>query len=249
MWHSHGRTPEPRTGIIPRSKGSIRMSLAGHVALVTGASQGIGHACALRLAESGAAVALAARNREKLSQLVDMIAAAGGKAAAFPMDVADEEQIKSGCKAAIAQFGKIDILVNNAGITRDQLVMRIKRADWDAVLQTNLTAAYLCIQQVIGSMLKQRWGRIINITSVFGQMGQAGQANYAASKAGLIGLTMAMAREVASRNITVNAVAPGWIETAMTADLNQEMRDAVIKMVPLGRPGTDMEIAKVGKFL
>src|SRR2546423_9916099 len=165
------------------------------------------------------------------------------------MDVADEEQIKSGIKSALGQFGKIDILVNNAGITRYQLVMRMKRADWDAVLNTNLTSAYLCIQQVIGSMLKQRWGRIINITSIFGQMGQAGQANYAASKAGLIGLTMAMAREVASRNITVNAVAPGWIETAMTADLNPEMREAVIKMVPLGRPGRDMEIANVVKFL
>src|SRR5205085_11111593 len=128
-----------------------------------------------------------------------------------------EEQIKSGIKSAIAEFGKVDILVNNAGITRDQLVMRMKRADWDAVLNTNLTSAYVCIQQVIGSMLKQRWGRIINVTSIFGQIGQAGQANYAASKAGLIGLTMAIAREVASRNITCNAVAPGFIETAMTS--------------------------------
>ena len=162
--------------------------LAGHVALVTGASQGIGRACALELARAGAAVAAAARSEAKLASLVSEITAAGGQAAAFRMDVASEDEVKVGCKAAIERFGKVDILVNNAGITRDQLVMRMKRADWDAVLQTNLTGAYLTIQQVIGSMLKQRWGRIINITSVVGQMGQAGQANYAASKAGLIGL-------------------------------------------------------------
>src|SRR6058998_1125533 len=204
------------------------MSLSGRVALVTGASQGIGKACVLKLAERGATVAVVARNEEKLKELVSHISGTGGKSPAFPMDVADEEQIKNTCKTVIAEFGKIDILVNNAGITRDQLVMRMKRADWDAVLNTNLTSAYVCTQQVIGSMLKQRWGRIINITSIFGQMGQAGQANYAASKAGLIGLTMALAREVGSRKITCNAVAPGWIETAMTAELNQEMRDAVI---------------------
>jgi 3-oxoacyl-[acyl-carrier protein] reductase len=225
------------------------MSLAGHVALVTGASQGIGQACALRLAESGAAVAVAARNREKLSQLVDVIAAAGGKAAAFPMDVADEEQIKSGCKGAIAQFGKIDILVNNAGITRDQLVMRMKRSDWDAVLNTNLTSAFLCVQQTVGSMLKQRWGRIINITSIFGQTGQAGQANYASSKAGLIGLTMAIAREVASRNITCNAVAPGFIETAMTAGFSEDLKQDALKMIPLGRVGTPDDVARAVCFL
>src|ERR1700732_3314287 len=171
------------------------MSLSGRVALVTGASQGIGRACAVKLAGSGATVAVAARNQEKLNELVGQITASGGKAAAFPIDVSDEEQIKNGCKAIIGQFGKIDILVNNAGIARDQLVMRMKRADWDAVLNTNLTSAYICIQQVIGSMLKQRWGRIINVTSVFGQMGQAGQANYAALKAGLIWFTMAIARE------------------------------------------------------
>src|ERR1019366_5758612 len=153
------------------------MPLSGRVAFVTGASQGIGRACALKLASEGAAVAVAARNQEKLNEVVQQINAAGGRAAAFPVDVADEDQIKSAFKAALAQFGKIDILVNNAGITRDQLVMRMKRADWDAVLNTNLTSAYLCIQQVIGSMLKQRWGRIINVTSIFGQMGQAGQAN------------------------------------------------------------------------
>jgi 3-oxoacyl-[acyl-carrier protein] reductase len=225
------------------------MKLAGRVALVTGASQGIGHACALALAREGATVAVAARNHQKLDELVGEIIAAGGKAAAFVIDVADEEQVKSGIKAALAQFGKIDILVNNAGITRDQLVMRMKRADWDSVLNTNLTSAYLCIQQVIGSMLKQRWGRIINITSVFGQMGQAGQVNYAASKAGLIGLTMAMAREVASRNITCNAVAPGFIETSMTAALSEEFRQSAVKTIPLGRVGSPADVASAVCFL
>jgi 3-oxoacyl-[acyl-carrier protein] reductase len=225
------------------------MKFQGRVALVTGASQGIGHACALALAREGASVAVAARNQQKLEELVSRITMTGGKAAAFVIDVAEEEQVKSGIKAALAQFGKIDILVNNAGITRDQLVMRLKRADWDAVLNTNLTSAYLCIQQVIGSMLKQRWGRIINITSVFGQMGQAGQANYAASKAGLIGLTMAMAREVASRNITCNAVAPGFIETNMTAALSEEFKQTAVKAIPLGRVGTPDDIANAVCFL
>jgi len=217
--------------------------------LVTGASQGIGRACALKLAAAGAAVAVAARNQNKLNELVNEITAANGKAAAFALDVCDEEQIKSAIKAAIAQFGKIDILVNNAGITRDQLVMRMKRSDWDAVLQTNLTAAYLCIQQVIGSMLKQRWGRIINITSVFGQMGQAGQANYAASKAGLIGLTMAIAREVGSRHITCNAVAPGFIETPMTATLGNEFKENAVEQIPLGRVGSPEDVASAVTFL
>jgi 3-oxoacyl-[acyl-carrier protein] reductase len=225
------------------------MSLAGRVALVTGASQGIGRACALRLAQDGAAVAVAARNEEKLAQVVKEIEAAEGKAAAFVMDVAEEEQIKSAVKAAIAHFGKIDIVLNNAGITRDQLVMRMKRADWDAVLNTNLTSAYLCTQQVIGSMLKQRWGRIINVTSVFGQTGQAGQSNYAASKAGLIGLTLALAREVASRNITCNAVAPGFIETAMTSSLTEEFKQNAVKMIPLGRVGTPDDVAHAVSFL
>jgi 3-oxoacyl-[acyl-carrier protein] reductase len=225
------------------------MKLEGRVALVTGASQGIGHACALALAGQGASVALAARNRQKLEELAQQIAATGGKAAVFVMDVAEEEQIKSGIKTALGHFGKIDILVNNAGITRDQLVMRMKRADWDAVVNTNLTSAYLCIQQVIGSMLKQRWGRIINITSIFGQMGQAGQANYASSKAGLIGLTMAMAREVASRNITCNAVAPGFIETTMTAVLSEEFKQNAVKMIPLGRAGTTEDVASAVCFL
>src|SRR5580658_9419062 len=225
------------------------MTLSGRVALVTGASQGIGRACALKLAASGAAVAVAARNQEKLNELVREIEASGGKASAFPLDVADEEQVKAAFKSALGQLGKIDVLINNAGITRDQLVMRMKRADWDSVLNTNLTSAYLCIQQVIASMLKQRWGRIINITSVFGQTGQAGQANYAASKAGLIGLTMAMAREVASRNITCNAVAPGFIETSMTASLSEEFKETAVKMIPLGRVGTPNDVASAVCFL
>ena len=225
------------------------MKLEGRVALVTGASQGIGHACALALARHGATVAVAARTQPKLDELVTQITATGAKAAAFVMDVSDEEQIKSAIKSAIAQFGKIDILVNNAGITRDQLLMRMKRADWDAVLNTNLTSAFLCMQQVIASMLKQRWGRIINITSVFGQIGQAGQANYAASKAGLIGLTMAMAREVASRNITCNAVAPGFIETNMTAVLSEEFRQGAVKQIPLGRVGAPGDVASAVCFL
>jgi 3-oxoacyl-[acyl-carrier protein] reductase len=225
------------------------MTFSGRVALVTGASQGIGRACALKLAQSGATVALAARSQEKLQELVGEIAAAGGQATAFPMDVGDEEQVKATFKAAIAQLGKIDILVNNAGITRDQLVMRMKRADWDAVLNTNLTSAYLCTQQAIGSMLKQRWGRIINITSIFGQTGQAGQANYAASKAGLIGLTMAIAREVSSRNITCNAVAPGFIETAMTSGLADDFKQNAVKMIPLGRVGTPQDVASAVAFL
>src|SRR6202008_3815249 len=225
------------------------MTLSGRVALVTGASQGIGHACALKLAEAGPAVAVAARNQGKLDELVAQITAAGGKAAAFPMDVAEEEQIKSTFKTVIGQLGKIDILVNNAGITRDQLVMRMKRADWDAVLNTNLTSAYACIQQVIGSMLKQRWGRIINVTSIFGQMGQAGQANYAASKAGLIGLTMAIAREVGSRNITCNAAAPGFIGTAMTAGPSDEFKPTAVKQIPLGRVGSPDDVSSAVAFL
>ena len=225
------------------------MPLSGRVALVTGASQGIGRACALNLAAAGASVALAARNQERLNELAQQISSSGGKAAAFALDVSDEEQIKSACKAIISQFGKIDILVNNAGITHDQLILRMKRADWDAVLNTNLTSAYLCIQQVIGTMLKQRWGRIINITSVFGQTGQAGQANYAASKAGLIGQTMAVAREVASRNITCNAVAPGFIETAMTSGLSEDFKQNALKVIPLGRIGAPEDVAQAVGFL
>src|SRR3982074_3519857 len=225
------------------------MNLSGRIALITGASQGIGRSCALKLASAGATVAAAARNQEKLNELVAEITGAGGKAAAFALDVSDDEQIKSACKAAITQFGKIDILVNNAGITRDQLVIRMKRSDWDAVLSTNLTSAYLSIQQGIASMLKQRWGRIINIASVFGQMGQAGQANYSASKAGLIGLTMAIARELGARDITRNAVPPGFIETAMTEALGDEFKQNAAKQIPLGRVGSAEDVANAVAFL
>jgi 3-oxoacyl-[acyl-carrier protein] reductase len=223
--------------------------VTGRVAFVTGASQGIGRACALALAEGGAIVGLAARNEEKLAEVAKEIEAKGGQAAIFRMDVSNEDEVKAAIKAAIAHFGKIEILVNNAGITRDTLLLRMKRLDWDQVLQTNLTGPYLCAQAVMGSMLKQRWGRIINITSVFGQTGQAGQANYAASKAGLIGFTMALAREVASRTITVNAVAPGYIETAMTETLPAELKAKVSEAIPLGRAGSDMEVAHAVKFL
>ena len=225
------------------------MPLAGRIALVTGASQGIGRACALQLAKDGAAVALVARNQEKLEQVKQEIAAAGGQAAVFVADLAEEEQVKTAFKSAIAQFGKLEILVNNAGVTRDQLVMRMKRPDWDTVINTNLTSAYLCIQQAITSMLKQRWGRIINVTSIFGQTGQAGQANYAASKAGLIGLTMAIAREVASRSITCNAVAPGFIETAMTSGLSEDFKQHALGMIPLGRVGSSEDVAQAVAFL
>ena len=225
------------------------MSLSGKVALVTGASQGIGRACALKLAQAGATVAVAARNQQKLNEVVQQISSSGGKASSFATDVADEEQIKATFNAVLGRVGRIDILVNNAGITRDQLVLRMKRPDWDGVLNTNLTAAYLCIQQVIGSMLKARWGRIINITSIFGQIGQAGQANYASSKAGLIGLTMAIAREVASRNITCNAVAPGFIETAMTEGLADNLKQEALKLIPLGRIGMPEEVASAVAFL
>jgi len=223
--------------------------LDGRVALVTGASQGIGRACALVLAQAGSKVAVCARSQEKLEQLAQEITSAGGEATPLKMDVASEDEIKSGAKAAIARFGKIDILVNNAGITRDQLVMRMKRADWDAVIATNLTGPFLLIQAVIGSMVKQRWGRISNIASIFGQTGQAGQANYASAKAGLIGLTMAVAREVASRNITVNAVAPGLIETAMTSVLPADLKEGMLKSIPLGHTGTDLDVAQAVKFL
>jgi 3-oxoacyl-[acyl-carrier protein] reductase len=233
------------------------MTLAGRVAVITGASQGIGRTCALKLAKCGASVALIARNREKLEEVAREIESlssgssggTGAPARTYPTDMQNEDQIKSAFKSILAEFGKVDILVNNAGITRDQLVMRMKRPDWDSVLNTNLTSAYLCTQQVTSSMLKQHWGRIINITSIFGQMGQAGQANYSASKAGLIGLTMAVARELGSRNITCNAVAPGFIETAMTAALPEELKQSALKMIPLGRIGSPEDVANCVAFL
>jgi 3-oxoacyl-[acyl-carrier protein] reductase len=222
---------------------------AGRIALVTGASQGIGRACALELARAGATVALAARNLEKLAGVAAEITAAGGKAEAFALDVATEESIKDCAKAVIAHFGAVNILVNNAGITRDILSLRMKRKDWDDVLTTNLTGAFLMTQAVMSQMVKGRWGRIINVTSVVGQMGQAGQANYAASKAGLIGMTKSLARELASRTITVNAVAPGFIETAMTEVLTEDQKAMNAQFIPLGRVGTDVEVAHAVAFL
>jgi 3-oxoacyl-[acyl-carrier protein] reductase len=224
-------------------------TLAGRVALVTGASQGIGRACAIALAETGATVALAARNQAKLEEVAMEIATAGGTAHVFTLDVGNEDSIKECVKAVIAQLGKVEILVNNAGITRDILALRMKRKDWDDVLTTNLTGAFLMTQACMSSMLKGRWGRVINITSVVGEAGQAGQSNYAASKAGLIGLTKSLARELASRTITVNAVAPGYIETAMTSILTDEQRLAMTSQIPLARAGTDKDIAAAVAFL
>jgi len=224
-------------------------SLKDKVALVTGASQGIGRATSLALAESGAKVAVAARNAEKLASLVAEVETSGGEALAVPMDVADAAQVKSGFQATLAKFGKLDILVNNAAVTRDTLALRMRLEDWDAVLRTNLTGAHLCIQQALGAMLRQRSGRIVNLTSVVAETGNAGQANYVASKAGLIGLTRAIAVEVASRGITVNAVAPGFIETPMTDPLPQELKDKMKSLIPLGHFGKDRDVAAAIVFL
>ncbi len=224
-------------------------SLKNKVALVTGASQGIGRATSLALAEAGAKVAVAARSAEKLASLVSEIESAGGAAVAVTMDVADGAQVKAGFQQALAKFGRLDILVNNAAITRDTLALRMKLEDWDAVLRTNLTGAHLCIQQALGAMLKQRSGRIINVTSVVAETGNAGQANYVASKAGLIGLTRAIAVEVASRSITVNAIAPGFVETPMTDPLSPELKEKMKALIPLGRFGKDGEIGAAIVFL
>jgi 3-oxoacyl-[acyl-carrier protein] reductase len=212
-------------------------NLEGKTAFITGASQGIGRACALTLAKMGARVALAARNESGLESVVAEIGASGGQAKAFRMDVSDEASIQTATKAAISHFGSVEILVNNAGITKDTLLLR------------NLTGAFLVTQALLNPMLRGRWGRIINITSVVGRTGQAGQANYAASKAGLIGFTLAMAREVASRSVTVNAVAPGYVETAMTAALDEKQRQSFLAHIPLGRSGTEEEVAHAVAFL
>ena len=219
------------------------------IALVTGASQGIGRAIALRLAADGAHVALAARNLDKLTAVAAEITEAGGTAHPFVLDAASEESIKACVKDVVAHFGRLEILVNNAGITRDMLALGMKRHDWDDVITTNLTGAFLLSQAAMRPMLKAKWGRIINITSVIGRTGQTGQANYAASKAGLIGLTKSLARELAARSITVNAVAPGMIATAMTDVLTDEQKAAMAGQIPLGRPGTDVEIAAAVAFL
>lgn len=194
-------------------------------------------------------MALAARNEAKLADVAGEIRSQGGAAEVFTIDMADEESIKSGAKAALGKLGSIDILVNNAGMTKDTLLLRMKRADWDAVIATNLTGTFLLTQALVSSMLKARWGRIINISSVVGETGQAGQANYAASKAGLIGFTKSLARELASRGITSNAVAPGYIETAMTAVLDETQREAMLAQIPLARAGADQDIANAVRFL
>ena len=203
------------------------------------------------LAEAGARVVVASRNLDKLQSLAGEINKENETVRALPLalDVSREDSIKEAFQKAVEQFGKIDILVNNAGIARDGLVMRMKRQAWDEVLETNLTAAYHCIQQVLPGMVRRHQGRIINITSVVAQMGNAGQANYVASKAGLIGLTRAVAQEVASRKITVNAVAPGFIETAMTDTVSPEVRDKLLSRIPLGRLGQGLDVAHAVKFL
>jgi len=224
-------------------------SLKDKVALVTGASQGIGWDIAQALVVAGAKVAVAARTEEKLALLVGEIEAAGGEAIAVKMDVADAEQVKTGFKQVIEKFGRLDILVNNAAITRDGLAVRMKVDDWDAVIRTNLTGAHLCIQQALGTMMRARAGRIINVSSVVAQMGNAGQANYVAAKAGLIGLTKAIAMEIASRNITVNAVAPGFIETPMTDVLSDKVKEELKARIPLGRLGVPRDVAAAIVFL
>ncbi|HEV2388578.1 MAG TPA: 3-oxoacyl-[acyl-carrier-protein] reductase [Candidatus Acidoferrales bacterium] len=223
--------------------------LNGRVALVTGASQGIGEAIARAMAAAGAKVTAAARNAEKLAEVVGAISSAGGEALAVTLDVADAGQVKAGFRRALDRFGRLDILVNNAGITRDGLAIRMKLEDWEAVLRTNLTGAHLCAQQAMGPMLRQRWGRIINISSVVAQRGNPGQANYVATKAGLIGLTKALAAELASRNVTVNAIAPGFIATAMTGSLAPGVVEQLSSRIPLGRLGAPADVAAAAVFL
>jgi 3-oxoacyl-[acyl-carrier protein] reductase len=223
--------------------------MANRIAFVTGASRGIGRACALALAAGGARIVVAARQIDKLEEVAREIRAMGGEAFVVAIDLSAQDSIKEAFSKAVKEFGRIDILVNNAGVTRDALAMRMKRDDWDLVLQTNLSGSFFCIQQVLSPMIRERWGRIVNITSVVGEAGNAGQANYAASKAGLIGLTKSLAQEVASRNVTVNAVAPGFVETDMTAALSDELKAKITDSVPLKRIGKPEDIAAAVKFL
>ncbi len=219
------------------------------VAFVTGASQGIGQACAAELARAGARVVAGARQQEKLARLVEEIRSEGGQAEAVPLDVSSPDSIKAAFAQAAERFGPVTILVNNAGITRDGLALRMSSEAWHQVLETNLTGSFLCVQAALQGMMKQRWGRIINVTSVVALSGNPGQANYVSAKAGLIGLTKSLALEVASRNITVNAVAPGFIATGMTEALDEKIREKILTAVPLKRMGEPEEIAKAVAFL
>jgi 3-oxoacyl-[acyl-carrier protein] reductase len=223
--------------------------LSDKVAIVTGASRGIGRVIAVALAEQGAKVVASARNAEALENLIAEIKAQGGEALAVIGDVALEEDANNLVQQAIATYGQVDILVNNAGITRDGLLLRMKNEDWDAVLDTNLKGAFLCTRAVAKVMSKQRSGRIINMSSVVGEMGNAGQANYCASKAGLLGLTKSVARELARRNVTVNAITPGFIVTEMTEDMTDKARQAMTEQIPLGRPGEAEDVANAVLFL
>lgn len=219
------------------------------VAIVTGAGQGLGRSTALRFANEGAKVVVADMNRETAHDTVTTITSSGGEAIAVIVDVSLAQDAERMVTDALAEFGRIDVLVNNAGIVRDQLLMRMKPDEWDAVVATNLTAASVCCRSALRPMLKQRWGRIINISSVVGQSGNPGQTNYAASKAGLIGFTKSLAQEVASRGITVNVVAPGMIDTDMTAALDDRAREALLGRIPVGRLGAPEEIAAAVRFL
>jgi 3-oxoacyl-[acyl-carrier protein] reductase len=223
--------------------------LTGKVAIVTGASRGIGRSIALALAAQGAKVVASARNAEALQNLVDGIKSTGGEALAVVGDVALETDANKLVAECIAAFGQADILVNNAGITRDGLLLRMKNDDWDAVLDTNLKGAFLCIRAAAKVMSKQRSGRIINISSVVGEMGNAGQANYCASKAGLLGLTKSVAKELARRNVTVNAITPGFIMTDMTDNMTEKAREAMTEQIPLGRLGESDDVANAVIFL
>lgn len=225
------------------------IDLTGRVALVTGGSRGIGRAIALKLASLGAKVAVNYRTNEAAAQeVIREIASQGGEAIALQGDVKDADQARDLVKNTLEAFGRLDILVNNAGITKDTLLARMKESDWDLVIDTNLKGAYHCTKAALRPMLKQHYGRIVNITSVSGLVGQIGQANYSASKAGLVGFTKAVAKELGSRNITVNAIAPGYVPTDQTAHLPSELVEAFLKLTPLGRPGTPEEIAHAVAF-
>jgi 3-oxoacyl-[acyl-carrier protein] reductase len=223
--------------------------MTNRTAFITGASRGIGRACALALSEAGARVALAARSTAQLEELAGEIRSQGREAFAVTIDMTSAESIQEALAKTAKEFGPVAILVNNAGITKDGLALRMKKDDWDSVLATNLTGAFLATQQVLQHMMKERWGRVINISSVVGEMGNPGQANYVASKAGLIGLTKALAQEMGSRNITVNAVAPGFIETDMTHKLSQELKDNLVGHIALKRIGKPEDVAAAVRFL